>query len=744
MAFSSRRESTSAPSASPWKYHVFLSFRGIDTRKGFTDHLYDRLWWRSITTFRDNNELERGTTISPNLLRAIEESRFAIIILSQNYASSTWCLDEVSKIVECKDVDKILPIFYDVDPSDVRKQMGTFAEAFNKHKKNFKQDKAKVQRWRAALTKVGNISGWISKDRYEAELIKEIVEEVCNKVYPTIVTLLGSTTKLVGIDFRLKKIELLLDREAKDVRFIGIWGAGGTGKTTIARLVYERIFHHFDVSHFLANVREVCATHGIVHLQKQLLSPILRQKVNEVWDVHSGATMTKYCLCNKKVLLVIDDANQLNQLKVLAGNKDWFGLGSRIIITTRKEHLLIEHHIEERYELLGLQDMPEDFHPHRRDEPEGDLNLELHNDESQQKDDGPAKVQSKSHNKQLGKVPKAVEEGGVDMDSPPQFKVCVGCKRNIDGEYKNWKGALQWHPLCFCCHACDLPITDSKFKKHENHPYHPSCYMKRRHSQCVVCENLIPPNSDGRIESSVNHFWRQQSCPSHQGDGTPRCCSCGRLQPGGDTRYHLLNDGRSLCLDCRDSAITEADECEALFLKVQEMFDLKIQEKNIRIYLIDKGELLKARKAIVEKKGRVSDQLLAAETTDGFIIWTSGPFPQVTAMGILSDLPRLVTGSTMASNLMQAWLKVKCYKIRNMSPQVKKGFSQVLAHMWLDVEMNSGSDFEKKLGEYLQYRIEKSSDCGEGFSLGKKAVLKHGLRKTLHHIRKTGSFPPVE
>ncbi|XP_020421241.1 toll/interleukin-1 receptor-like protein [Prunus persica] len=231
MAFSSQRASTSAPSASPWKYHVFLSFRGIDTRRRFVAHLYHRLWFRSITTFRDDNELVRGTTISPNLLRAIEESRIAIVILSPNYASSSWCLDEVSKIVECMDVDTILPIFYDVDPTDVRKQMGTFAEAFNKHKKNFKKDKAKVQRWRAALTKVSNISGWISEDRDESDLINEIVEEVCNKVHPTIFTLPGSSTKLVGIDFTLKKIELLLDREAKDVRFIGIWGDGGTAKS---------------------------------------------------------------------------------------------------------------------------------------------------------------------------------------------------------------------------------------------------------------------------------------------------------------------------------------------------------------------------------------------------------------------------------------------------------------------------------------------------------------------------------
>ncbi|CAL2264640.1 unnamed protein product [Prunus armeniaca] len=725
MAISSQRASTSAPSASPWKYHVFLSFRGIDTRRRFTAHLCHRLCFRSITTFRDDNELARGTDISPNLLRAIKESRIAIVILSPNYASSSWCLDEVSKIVECKDVDTILPIFYDVDPTDVRKQMGAFAEAFNKHKKNFKKDKAKVQRWRAALTKVSNISGWISKDRDESELINEIVEEVCNKVHPTIFTLTGSTTKLVHIDFRVKKIELLLDREAKDVRFIGIWGDGGTGKTTIASHVYDRIFHHFDVSYFLPNVREVYATHGLIHLQKRLLSPILKERVNEVWDVHSGATMTKYCLSNKKVLLVIDDADQLNQLEVLAGNKDWFGLGSRIIITTRKEHLLIEHHIEVRYELLELQDS-EDFHPDRRDEPEGDLNLQLpkklpnsiedRKDESQRKYDEPTKVQSKN-DEQVGKVPNAVEDG-VNMDSPPKVKVCVGCKQNIKDRkyYRNGKGTHQWHPHCFRCHACNLPITE--FLMHENHPYHRLCH-RERDLRCGVCENLIPLNSDGTVVYSLHPISLQRSCPKHEDDGTPRCCGCARIKPR-NTIYHLLNDGRHQCLECRDTAITEADQCEALFLEIQKVFDLKFQEKKFLIHFVEKTEFLK-----------VSEHILL-----------SGKPPEVTAIKILSGLPRLRTGLTMVRTMMGAWLEVKCYRIRNMSPQVKIDMSQVLAHMWLEFVMNSGSDFEKKLGNFYQRRIE--SDSGEGFSLGRKAVLKHGLRQTLDHIAMTGSLPLVD
>ena len=146
-----------------YKYHVFLSFRGSDTRKKFTSHLYEALKRNGITTFRDDESLERGEFISRELIRAIEESRFAVVIFSKNYASSSWCLTELAKIVECMDKKKltVLPVFYDVDPSDVRKLRGTFAEAFAKH---LNDNNKNVQNWKDVVTNVAGISGWDLRD----------------------------------------------------------------------------------------------------------------------------------------------------------------------------------------------------------------------------------------------------------------------------------------------------------------------------------------------------------------------------------------------------------------------------------------------------------------------------------------------------------------------------------------------------------------------------------------------------
>ena len=151
--------SSSSRSTQQFTYEVFLSFRGEDTRYGFTDHLYQALISHGIHTFRDDDELERGGVIASDLQKAIEESKIFVIIFSANYANSRWCLDELVEISQRQRL--ILPIFYHVDPSDVRKQTGSYEKAFLDHEKEaVEEKKEKCQKWRIALTKVGNLAGY--------------------------------------------------------------------------------------------------------------------------------------------------------------------------------------------------------------------------------------------------------------------------------------------------------------------------------------------------------------------------------------------------------------------------------------------------------------------------------------------------------------------------------------------------------------------------------------------------------
>ncbi|KAL5778644.1 hypothetical protein ACOSQ2_009381 [Xanthoceras sorbifolium] len=346
-------QSTSSTNHGNRKYDAFLSFRGEDTRDSFKSHLYRALSSRNILTFVDD-KLKRGDEISLALLKAIEDSKISVIIFSKDYASSKWCLDELVKIIDCKKMNGqiVVPVFYHVNPSDVRKQTGSYKDAFQKHEQEFQQDndkKLKLQKWRAALTEASNLSGWDSSVIWpESRLVDEIVKDISQKLND--ISSPSEYEGLVGINSRIDKVKSLICIGMSDFRIVGIWGIGGIGKTTIAESILYQSSSQFEGQYFIANVREESGKpNGLVHLREKVLSKILEE---EYVDLGTNILQfTKDRLQRKRVLIVLDDVSTLKQLEILAKGLNGFGPGSRVIITTRDKQLLCNYGVDKIYEV---------------------------------------------------------------------------------------------------------------------------------------------------------------------------------------------------------------------------------------------------------------------------------------------------------------------------------------------------------------------------------------------------------
>ncbi|KAL6210822.1 hypothetical protein ACLB2K_016054 [Fragaria x ananassa] len=320
-------------SSRPSKHDVFLNFRGEDTRKRFVGHLYNALKQKRIYTFYDSRGLSKGSKIWA-VLKAIEDSRLSIVVFSENYGGSTWCLRELARIVECMDERGhiVVPIFYEVDPSHIRKLEGNFAAAFEKYDRNSEIDKEEVKKWKSALTEVSNISGWDSR-KYEddSELIINIVEEISNKL---INISSSKADDLVGMDYHIREMNLLLSLGVDDVRYIAIWGPGGLGKSTIARATCDKISGQFDHYCILEDVAADFNRFGTPYMKERLRTRILG-------NFNTGSEMVMMeRLGRHKILLLLDGVESSAQIEKLLGRDCSFASGSRIVITTRDKRSL--------------------------------------------------------------------------------------------------------------------------------------------------------------------------------------------------------------------------------------------------------------------------------------------------------------------------------------------------------------------------------------------------------------------
>ncbi|XP_057441197.1 disease resistance protein RPV1-like isoform X2 [Lotus japonicus] len=163
-----------------WSYRRTDDFSGEDARYSFTGFLYQALCREGFKTFMDDEGLKGGNQISKTLLEAIEKSRLSIVVFSENYGYSPWCLDELVKIVECMKTNNQLvwPIFYKISQSDVSNQTKSYGHAMLAHENSFGKDSEKVQKWKSALSEMAFLQGeHITENEYEYKLIKKIVEK---------------------------------------------------------------------------------------------------------------------------------------------------------------------------------------------------------------------------------------------------------------------------------------------------------------------------------------------------------------------------------------------------------------------------------------------------------------------------------------------------------------------------------------------------------------------------------------
>lgn len=362
----SESQSQSSSSTDP-KHQVFINFRGAQLRHSFVSHLVDALERHGVSFFVDANQ-SKGEKLEKNFNR-IEESKIALVVFSTGYTESAWCLQELVKIKELMDEGKLvaIPIFYKVEPSQVKNLTGVFGESFWNLWRI--QRDSHIIKWKEAFRSIASKLGFNLSDHggNESEFITRIVEEVLHLLSqrqgenPSLVPstkkpkLTESPTTAEKHEtyhnVGMEQLEEKLEFDSNDTRIIGIVGMAGIGKTTLAMMLHAKWNRNFLRCVPFLDIRNKSEEHGPVWLRTTLLELLLECKIGD--ELTHGSVKAE--LLKTKFFALLDDVSDKAQLKFLLGERDWIKKGSKIIITTRDKSLL-EGFADDSYVVPGLND----------------------------------------------------------------------------------------------------------------------------------------------------------------------------------------------------------------------------------------------------------------------------------------------------------------------------------------------------------------------------------------------------
>lgn len=339
-------------------YDVFLSHRGPDLKNTFASHLYRSLRSRGLQVFLDKGEMVEGHPITSQIEAAIQVASVQIAIFSPTYAKSRWCLEELVRMIDSRST--ILPIFYKVEPSEVRcrDQTGVYGKALREHEEKGRYDSHTIVKWKEALKHVASISGFELKNYNgdEGELLDEVVQRVW-KIFEK-ERFIYVTEHPTGLEEKSQELErtvLLRHHGDHGCRVVGIVGPGGMGKTTLAKHFFNSKKSYYDHSCFLSDIRESAGKGSLNKLQRTLLKSFTQLDL-PIASIGEGIEQLIKCLRSSHALLVLDDVDDAGQLDAFLPLKDVLGSNSLILVTSRDKNVLKVARILEKsiYKLTGL------------------------------------------------------------------------------------------------------------------------------------------------------------------------------------------------------------------------------------------------------------------------------------------------------------------------------------------------------------------------------------------------------